>query len=66
MLINFSSLLLICGTIVYIAQEDFNSFALLVALGILSRTVSFSIEHSDKNGKQDAKKKRKVLQEQIH
>jgi len=27
---------------------------------------SFSIEHSDKNGKQDVKKKREVLQEQIH
>ena len=66
MLINFSSLLLICGTIVYVVQEDFNSFALLAALGVLSRIISFSIDYGDKNGKQDVKKEREVLQEQIH
>lgn len=66
MLINFSSTLLICGTTVYIVQGDFSSFALLTTLGVLSRMASFSIEHSDKNGKQDVKKKREVLQEQIH
>ena len=65
-MLNFSTAMLLCGTIIYVGQQDFWTFIVMATLGTLFRVGSFSIELNNKNEKTDVKKSPKILHERIH
>ena len=65
-MLNFSTILLVCGTTIYVMHNDFQTFAVMLGLGIIGRIASFAIEIGEKNGKPNEKKKQKILQEYVH
>ena len=65
-MLNFSSILMLSATSIYVLKDDFNTFIVFSILAILGRIVSYSIENNNKIGEKNAKKEHNILQEHIH
>jgi len=65
-MLNFSTVLLGCGTTIYIMQDDFQTGAIMITLGIIGRIMSFVIEIGERGGNRNEKKQQEILQEQVH
>ncbi len=65
-MLNFTSVLLLSATSIYIFQDDFKTFLTFSIIAILGRLASYSIENSEKIGEKNVKKERKILQEHVH
>lgn len=65
-MLNFSSVIFLSATAIYIFQDDFKTFLVLGIIATLGRLASYSIENNERIGEKNAKKKRKVLQEHVH
>ena len=65
-MLNFTSVVFLSATAIYILQNDFKTFVVLGSIALLGRIASYSIENNEKIGEKNAKKERKVLQEHIH
>ena len=65
-MLNFSSVVLLSATAIYIFQDDFVTFVILGASAFLARVISYSLEYNAKHGEKNVKKECEVLQEHVH
>jgi len=62
---SFSNVVLVCGTVAYVMQDDLTSFIVMIALGTISKVIGVSMDIAERNSKND-KTEKTLLQELVH
>ena len=60
---NFSNVVLVCGTAVYVMQDDLTSFIVMIVLGTTSKLIGVTMDMAERNKELDDKNE---IQELIH
>ena len=63
---NFSNVILVCGTTVYVMQDDLTSFIIMITLGTISKAIGASMNIAEKDSKPYVKNEKKILQEFVN